>query len=242
VGEEWGEAMLEGSFEEACTTVMQSLVSAGSACFDVGGHIGYYSLLLAELTGSTGAVHCFEPFAANAARIRDHVAANSPRARINLHELALSDRSGTAVMVAGGGADGRSSMSHLEDARGVMGAWSNGVFAAFSRVPVQRRRLDDMWADGIVPSPDFIKIDVEGSEAQVLRGASNLLRHAQPSLLIELHNSALAVECAALLTRAGYWPGVVSLPSSERCVVTATPPGTPVPQMAMAAVSTAALR
>jgi precorrin-6B methylase 2 len=64
--------------------------------------------------------------------------------------------------------------------------------------------LDDLISRGIIPSPDFIKIDVEGAESAVLSGASRLLRESQPNLVIETHSEQLGGECVALLHAAGY--------------------------------------
>jgi hypothetical protein len=64
--------------------------------------------------------------------------------------------------------------------------------------------LDDLVARGVLPGPDFIKIDVEGAESAVLSGASRLLRESRPNLVIETHSEQLGGECVALLHAAGY--------------------------------------
>jgi FkbM family methyltransferase len=225
-GEEWADAILHGTFEPIVRQAMEANVHQGWKCFDIGGHIGYYSLVLAHLTGPDGEVHCFEPFPRNATRIREHMAANGLTGRVHIHELAVADRTGSAVMVAGGGADGRSSMAHLEDARGVLGEWADGVFSTFTRTPVREHTLDELWVNGIIPAPQLVKIDVEGAELKVLMGALGLLRATRPILVAEFHNCRLAVECAQLLTREGYALDVLALPSSGSCFVLATPHAT----------------
>jgi len=57
--------------------------------------------------------------------------------------------------------------------------------------------------------PDFIKIDVEGAEASVLRGAKSILSDRQPPLIVETHGGAVESECVAILERCGYRPVVV---------------------------------
>jgi hypothetical protein len=54
------------------------------------------------------------------------------------------------------------------------------------------------------PAPDFIKIDVEGEEARVLRGAYRVLREKRPLICCEVHSSDLAVEVSDILKSAGY--------------------------------------
>lgn len=58
--------------------------------------------------------------------------------------------------------------------------------------------------------PDFIKIDVEGAEAEVLRGAAQILREHGPALLVEVHSVELEQECGSILAGHGYRPVVVS--------------------------------
>jgi len=57
--------------------------------------------------------------------------------------------------------------------------------------------------------PDFIKIDVEGAEASVLRGAERILADRQPALIIETHGAAVESECVAILEARGYEPVLV---------------------------------
>lgn len=145
----------------------QGLVRAGDVVFDVGAHQGVYSLCLASWVGPSGHVYAFEPFPQNA----DLVAAN---ARLNgvsnltVVPAAVGEHTGKVrvvqemAMVAGEGVPGSESLE------------------------VDSLRLDDL-AD---KRPAFVKIDVEGYEAFVLRGARKLLSSA-PNLLLEVHGPFL---------------------------------------------------
>lgn len=66
--------------------------------------------------------------------------------------------------------------------------------------------LDDLIERGEVFEPDFVKIDVERAEMQVLQGATRLLSERKPDLLIEIHSAKLAAECLLQLEAAGYKP------------------------------------
>jgi hypothetical protein len=57
--------------------------------------------------------------------------------------------------------------------------------------------------------PDLVKIDVEGGEADVLRGAHRLLHDRHPHVIIETHAAELERECVAILSEAGYTPEIV---------------------------------
>ena len=70
------------------------------------------------------------------------------------------------------------------------------------------RSLDDLVEAGL-PVPDLLKVDVEGSEAQVLAGARGILARRMPGLLVEVHSLELEHDCMALLADTGYRPTVV---------------------------------
>jgi hypothetical protein len=58
--------------------------------------------------------------------------------------------------------------------------------------------------------PDFIKIDVEGAEASVLRGARRILTERMPSMVVEMHHPEVEAQCRELLRSCGYEPHTVT--------------------------------
>jgi FkbM family methyltransferase len=173
------------------------LIAPSSRVIDVGANIGVYALPWAAENGDV-AVHCFEPNAAVRARLARNVALNRLTARVRLHAQALSDHAGTAKL------HGRDDMSSLNE--GVHG----GAGEAPREVPVAR--LDD--AIGVEGPPvSLIKIDVQGHELEVLRGAETIISAHRPALILEhednLYLSASEAsrrksDLAALLSRLGY--------------------------------------
>lgn len=67
--------------------------------------------------------------------------------------------------------------------------------------------LDDAMRTYFVPG--FVKVDVEGAEAAVLRGARSLLSEARPHLIVEVHHQAIEAECIDMLRRYGYTAEIV---------------------------------
>jgi hypothetical protein len=68
--------------------------------------------------------------------------------------------------------------------------------------------LDDVVQTS--PAPDVLKIDVEGAEHDVLRGATSLLSEHRPAVIVEVHSQLLEHECLELLLGAGYTAKVIS--------------------------------
>lgn len=137
---------------------------------DIGASIGSYTVHL--LRHSKGCI-IFEPRPEALAHIVRRLAPRpDPRLRIEL--VALSDHAGEAALRVVSGDAGRST---IEPANPIAGA------AATESLVVPVRRLDDYME--VVEPVGFIKIDVEGHEEAVLRGASGLLVRDRPTLLVE---------------------------------------------------------
>lgn len=227
-GETWVDAMLSGGYEPVFTAALVQAVRPGDVCYDLGAHIGYYSLVMARRAGPGGAVHAFEPYAPNAARLREHAARNArpaERAPIHVHACALADTTGEGALAGAGDGDAVSTLSHLEGTRGVLNPAWRARFRDFARQPVRVWRLDDWRAETGAPPPRLLKVDVEGSELAVLRGARGTLDAARPVVLAELHNAGLAAECGAFLGGLGYTVEVVACETGGDCIIRATHPG-----------------
>lgn len=160
------------AWEPHLSGLARALVRPGDHAVDVGAHVGTWTLLLASLVGPTGQVVAFEPFEPSAARARAAVLAAGVADRVRVITSAVGDRVGRAALY--GGSDTMlSSLVPIEEARA-------------SDVPITT--LDDLGDERI----DFVKIDTEGLELAVLRGARRRLGGGDPKLLIELHAEQLA--------------------------------------------------
>lgn len=196
----------------------------GAVVWDVGAHIGYESLLFAELVGPAGRVVAFEPNPANFREWQRNVEGNSElAARMSLRATALCDKSGTAAFrfsedVLGGGSSG----SHLADA---VPPEDEVSYAAFGLVNVACARADDLVEAGEIAPPAIIKIDVEGAEADVVRGATRTLHRYKPILLVEVHHVRAMHDLEVLLQETGYSSSVLETPeeTASRCFLKAVP-------------------
>jgi FkbM family methyltransferase len=175
--------VVTGSYEPAQTRLMESAVPRGGTVLDVGAHTGYYTVLASALAGAAGRVHAFEPQPRNARFLRRHVAINGC-ANTVVEELAVSARSGTAFFGAGSGS-------------------GTGRLRPDGPLEVRTVSLDD-YCDRHHLAPDVIKVDVEGAEADVLRGAERVLRRDRPVVLLSTHGKAAHEESLAMLADLGY--------------------------------------
>jgi FkbM family methyltransferase len=176
-----------GTNELPVQDALHELLHPGGVFFDVGSNVGFFALLGAREVGPQGSVHAFEPVPRIAEAIRRNAALNGFE-NVHVHEVAVSDREGTAELLLAqhpGGA----TLSPADAPEDIVGRTTVPVVA-----------LDQLVASGTVPVPDVVKIDVEGVEMEVLDGMAELLRTRRPALLCELDSAQPAVLTAKVAT------------------------------------------
>lgn len=183
----WRNAVYDIALSEA---IVRLLPRSGVAV-DVGANLGYATCLMARLVGTGGRVWSFEPNPALHARLTGNISANGHMPRVTLSFAAASDHSGTASLIIPEWNAQNEGLSHLAD---VGDAGTEGVEVALVT-------LDDVID---APSIDLLKIDVEGHELSVLRGADRLLSQGRVrDILFEEHGGREA-ETIMVLKAAGY--------------------------------------
>jgi FkbM family methyltransferase len=175
--------MLKGQvYEETFLEHIRSLAVAGTYV-DVGAHLGTHSIWFAALCPATH-VHAFEPVGRFADVVRRNVALNGMQDRVTVHQVGLSDAAGDAT--------NRLSPEHQ------MG-FVDVAEARDETFPIMR--LDDVLRRRQIA---LMKLDVEGMEAAVLRGAKRMLSRHRPVVYAEAHDSAALVGITAALAPSGY--------------------------------------
>jgi FkbM family methyltransferase len=174
-------------------------IGAGQTVIDIGAHLGESSLLFSQLVGPTGRVVAFEP---------DPVARTSLEKNISMNDLAIttepasvSDREGEAVLMAerlGSGA------ATIVEAR--------ALASESKKVKVRSTTVDRYCeAEGVVP--DWVKIDAEGAEPQILLGMRSTLGKHRTSVILEFHVEGLSDE-----DRSRAWSVITSGASKVRLI------------------------
>jgi FkbM family methyltransferase len=180
---------LNGVFEPMGTAAARALVEPGAVVFDVGAHVGYYSLLFSRLAGPRGLVQAFEPVPETAARLRSNLARNPAlEETVRVLEFALSDGDGRMTMhVAGPTNPGA---SHVVTTVEVDDPHRRAAGVTRTK-DVECRAGDSVWAELGRPNVGLVKIDVEGHELHVLRGLHETLRASRCPVLTEVRDRLL---------------------------------------------------
>jgi FkbM family methyltransferase len=182
--------ILIGDLDVPVQEALRRTVRAGATVYDVGANVGFFSLFAARLAGPDGRVIGFEPVAEVAALAREAAARSELADRVEIRVAAVGAQAGTAqVYVVGAG-----------------GIWSHVAVREPHALTEEERSVEQVTLDAVVaagaPAPDVIKIDVEGVEADVLRGARGVMDEHAPAIICELHDTN--AEVADVLEDAGY--------------------------------------
>ena len=188
-----------GSVEKEPLTVewIERSIKAGDVFFDIGANVGAYSLIAAKATGNGARIFAFEPAAASFRDLSRNVVLNGCAESVVPVPLALWSETGLLSLTFRSLSAGA---SRHRIGRGV--ASENGRTATILGV-----RLDDLMERFGIPVPTHAKIDVDGYELEVLRGAERTLARPEwRSIIIELDpdESERNLAIQELLTNAGF--------------------------------------
>jgi FkbM family methyltransferase len=173
-----------GTYELEKQKLFIKMVKEGDVVFDIGAHVGFYTLLSAELVGKDGKVFSFEPLMANYEYLKKHIEINNYK-NITPFNVAVSDREGFAFFARGE----NTSTGHLTNE---------------GEIKVRTIAIDDWINNKKLPIPNVLKIDVEGAEFDVLIGAANFLKNNKPVIFLSLHSKEVHKKCCGLLLSLGY--------------------------------------
>jgi FkbM family methyltransferase len=158
---------------------LDRFLQPGMTFVDAGANEGIYSVFAAKRVGGQGTVWAFEPSARELARLRANLELNHLTARI--FPLALADSAGQAVLKIA---------TYDHAGQNTLGGFAYQIEAENS-VRVEVRPLDEIIEQNPLGRLDLMKVDVEGAELSLFRGAVATLRKYRPVLLFELSEDSL---------------------------------------------------
>ncbi len=185
----WETGLWRGGYEPEAEQIMQQYFKPGAIFYDVGGGVGFYTLVAARLGDHT--VFTIEPDPKNFATIQRHAEMNHLESKMNLVPLAAYSRTGTLLLEPSG------------RERGQPPATTRDVFSTGQPLrEVGCTTLDDFARKN--PAPDLVKIDVEGCEADVFEGSEWLMKETRAAILCEVHTHELGERIEAMVLRRNY--------------------------------------
>lgn len=170
----WRSIYLLGVHEPETTAFFRRWLRAGDVVIDVGANVGYFTCIAAKLVGRRGAVHAFEPNPEVSALLRASISTNGFDGWVTCNANAVGRSSGSAPLYI-----------HPDPA---LTGWASLLKYSWGSderaVPVPVVTLDQYCAQKAIVRVRLLKIDIEGGEAELLRGASNLLRQVRPDAIV----------------------------------------------------------
>lgn len=197
--------MAMGLYEPHVAELIVDILGPGDVFYDVGANAGYFSLIASKAVGREGKVVIFEPVPFNIDVIKKQIKANN-LCNCILEPVALSSSAGTASLVV----PNRNANAHLTD-------FVSNHFITNDNdkiIHVETNTLDH-YIDKY-PSPNLIKMDIEGAEVEALIGASLTLTSCAPTFIISTHNPELHKNVISILLESDY--EVIDLPGFEHMV------------------------
>jgi FkbM family methyltransferase len=185
-----------GAHEPELTQLFRSVLRPGDVCVDLGANEGYFSVVAAAAVGPRGAVHCIEPQSRLQEVLRRNFAANELN-NVEIHRVAINEGGGpTRLFLRPTTNSGASSLTRH---------WKIG--SASELVPAIT--LDRLFADAGLAHVRLLKVDCEGAEWSVFRGASHILAQRTIEIIAMMYHpticgSGKCDEIHATLIRSGY--------------------------------------
>lgn len=165
----------ESNYEKENVDFLKTVVLPGSIVIDVGAHLGLMSIICSKLSGPNGRVYSFEPSPDTQKACRKIISLNSGTAPIYLRTEAISDHTGEInfYFSKDEGSNSNSLVQKHDLAR--------------ESIIVKCLTLDAFVSEQKLERVDVIKIDAEGSELNVLRGAEKTLVQFRPKMVLAIH-------------------------------------------------------
>ena len=177
--------------EKNTIKVFQSWIRPNDYVLEIGGHIGYFSTFYATLVGNKGKVDVFEPSEKNANYLKRNIAflAKDIKKEVAIINKGVGDVNGFLDFyidpISG---QNNSFVKNFE------GFFSNRENSADTKAELLKERVEvitlDTYFQNETKFPDFVKIDVEGFEWNVIKGFTQTIDRAHPSLMIEIQADA----------------------------------------------------
>lgn len=172
---EW-QIFFKGYYAPDLSTVIKKLVKPGMQVMDIGANVGAYSLLIAERGGKDGKVIAFEPNPEVRQRLAYNVRLNRLDNQVRIFPFALSDEEGEFTLYVPHSAYPN---------RGIASLKRHVSEVLKEEIRIEVKTLDDIFVDTGLTQLDFLKVDTDGSDAEVLQGGMEVIKRFLPYIIFE---------------------------------------------------------
>ena len=162
-----------GTYEVPIQNIFAQHLKTGDVFYDIGANVGFFSVIAAKLVGREGKVYAFEPGVENAKSIRHNAELNNFN-QIEVIEKAVSNTSGSGEFLLAKYSGGHAL------------ATADAPPDLAGKVTVDLVSIDDLIASEQIEPPNFVKVDVEGAELDVLKGMTQTIKTYQPTVIYEV--------------------------------------------------------
>ena len=173
-----------GIYERRVQEQLKNIIKKGDVVFDIGAHVGFYTLFASRFVGPHGRVFSFEPNPQNIYYLNRHIEINKCK-NVAVIEAAVSEHTGIEQF-----------HKAENDAMGSLHPLDPKPVAS---IKVSAVSLDRELEQGKIYPPQVMKIDVEGEEYRVLGGACGILKNYAPKIILSLHGKDSARKCIKFL-------------------------------------------
>ena len=163
--------VFQRNYEINETKLVKGLVKPGWTVIDIGANFGWYSIHFSQLVGPSGKVFSFEPIPDSYEELNSNMQLNSCQ-NMKTFNTALGNRDD---LVSFG----------IPEIDGGLGA-SSQFLKCNKQIQATMCRLDNVIEEKNITNVDFIKVDIEGGELDMLYGAEKLLEQFRPNIMIEI--------------------------------------------------------
>lgn len=172
-----------GSYEFEKQIVLKNLVKEGDVVYDLGAHVGYFTIIFSRLVGNTGMVYAFEPFESNYNYILKHIATNKIK-NVAAIQAGIGVKSEKGYFAIG---------SHT----------ATGSRTDEGQLEFQVYNLVEYISNNRLKIPNLIKMDIEGEEINVVPVLIDFILANKIKLLTSTHGDLITKTLVELLSKSG---------------------------------------
>ncbi len=154
-------------------------ITKGMVVYDIGANVGRFSKIFSMLTGPTGHVYAFEPI-----KMNFEILSRLKYPHLQVFNIGLWHEAGQSEIFYPSSDGAQGSLKAQQ-----FGNWENGN--AIGKELCQLESLDRFTEKHSLPGAQFVKIDAEGAELNILKGALNFLSRIHPTLFIEVNEKTM---------------------------------------------------